>query len=99
MLPKFAAGLAVAGAALSTAGLLGVGTTAAAASGTAGHYRLTHTIDAFTGQTRVVRWAPCLRLNGVTRVHVIHYRIHTAGLSGRVRLAKEAVARVAYRTG
>jgi hypothetical protein len=91
--------LVLIGAVMSVAGVVGVGTSAAAASGTAGHYRLIHTTDAYTGQTVLVRWAPCLTLNGVTKVHVIHYRVHSAGVARHVRLARRAIARVAYRTG
>jgi matrixin len=93
------AGLALLGTVLTVAGLLGVGTATAGASTSASHYRLTYATDSYTGLTEVVRWAPCVRLNGVTRVHVIHYRVHTAGVAHRVRLARRAIRRVAYRTG
>jgi hypothetical protein len=91
--------LALAGAVMSIAGVLGVGTSTASASSTASHYRLTYATDAYTGQTAVVRWAPCVKLNGVAKVHVIHYRVHAAGVARHVRLAHRAIARLADRTG
>ena len=105
------AGTAVAGAALMVGGLAGVGHAASAAGGpdalsAAGALSLATPFaliprqpDAFTGQNVVVRWAPCLTLNGRTRTHVIHYRVDPAGKASRIRLAKRAVARLEAASG
>jgi len=92
--------LTAAGATMIGAGVAGVGMTATATASTAtGSYHLTYGYDAYTGQNRLVRWAPCTVINGVRRTHVINYRVRTAGYASRVTLVKHAIARLAYRTG
>jgi hypothetical protein len=90
--------LVVAGVTMIAAGALGTAA-AATASTTTSSYQLTYGFDAYTGLTKVARWAPCLVLNGVKRTHVINYKVHTAGASSRVTLVKKAMARVANVTG
>ena len=55
--------------------------------------------DSFSGKNVVVRWAPCVTINGTTRTHVIHYRVNPAGKSSHVRLAKRAVKRLSAASG
>jgi hypothetical protein len=86
------------GLVLTVIGLSGAGTAAHAAGG-AGHYTLTKAADAFTNTTKVVRWAPCTRIAGVTRTHVIRYRINPAGQRGRVTLVQRAVAKLTAASG
>jgi len=88
---------ALTGAALVVCGLLGVG--GANAAGSASHYVLTRDFDAYSGTTKVVRWAPCITRNGVTRTHVIDYKVNTAGVASRVTLVKHAVGILARATG
>ena len=90
--------LTLVGAAMIAAGLAGVGASASAATSTSS-YRLSYGYDAYTGLTKVARWAPCTVIGGVRRTHVINYRIRTAGVAGRVTLVKQAMARLANTTG
>lgn len=103
---SLAAGFA--GAALVIGGLSGVGhaaTSATASTGTSSLVAATPFAliplqpDAFTGKNAIVRWAPCLTINGRTRTHVIHYRVNPAGKASRVRLAKRAVGRLEAASG
>jgi hypothetical protein len=67
-----------------------LGATAAAGT-TAPRYTLTHSFDAFSAATQVVRWNPC---------RTITYRINTAVPSSyRVTLVKRAVAKLSAATG
>jgi hypothetical protein len=90
--------LTVAGAAMITGSLLSTAASATASTGTSS-YQLTYGYDAYTGLTKVARWAPCTVINGVRRTHVINYRIHAAGVASRVTLVKSAMSRVAHATG
>jgi hypothetical protein len=90
--------MTAAGAAMIAAGLVGT-STAATASTTTPSYQLTHAFDAYTGLTKVVRWAPCTVVNGVRKTHVINYKVHAAGVYSRVTLVKNAMARLSYATG
>jgi hypothetical protein len=88
---------AITGAALIVGGLTGTGH----ASTQASDLRIATLFsliprqpDAFTGNNVVVRWAPCITRNGVTKTHVIHYRVNPAGKRSRVKLAKRAVRRL-----
>ncbi|HET6815790.1 MAG TPA: matrixin family metalloprotease [Mycobacteriales bacterium] len=90
--------LAAAGATMIAAGVLGTGTAATASTSTS-TYQLTYGFDAYTGLTKVARWAPCLVLNGVKTTHVINYKVRTAGVASRVTLVKNAMSRVASATG
>src|SRR5437764_4313727 len=89
--------LTAAGATMVAGSLLGAGTTATAATSTS-TYQLTYGYDAYTGLTKVARWAPCTVINGVRRTHVINYKVHTGGVTSRVTLVKNAMARVATAT-
>lgn len=92
--------LAAAGATMIAGSLLGAGAVATASASTStSTYQLTYGYDAYTGLTKVARWAPCTVLNGVRRTHVIHYRVRTAGVASRVTLVKSAMSRVANATG
>ena len=96
------AGTALAGAALMVGGLSGVGhaaSTSRALSVATPFALIPLQPDGFTGQSVVVRWAPCLTLNGRTRTHVIHYRVNAAGKASRIRLAKRAVGRLEAASG
>ena len=90
--------LTAAGAAMVAAGVVGTGSAATASTSTAS-YQLTYGFDAYSGLTKVVRWAPCTVINGVRKTHVINYKVRTAGVSSRVTLVKNAMARVANATG
>ena len=90
--------LTVAGAAMIAGSVVGTGAAATASTSTA-TYQLTYGFDAYSGLTKVARWAPCTVINGVRRTHVINYKVHTAGISSRVTLVKNAMARVANATG
>jgi len=89
--------LALAGASMAAAGAAGVGATPATAATSTGSYHLTYGYDAYTGLTRIARWAPCTIVNGVRRTHVINYRVHAA--ASRVTLVKQAMSRLANATG
>ena len=96
------AGSALTGAALMVGGLTGTGHAAVRTS----HARLATPFaliplqpDAFTGTSVVVRWAPCIKRNGATKTHVIHYRVNPAGHASRVKLAKRAVGKLAAASG
>lgn len=78
------------------AAALAVGNPAALA---ATNYTLTTAADAFTGHSVTVRWAPCTVINGVRRTHVITYRVDPAGVSSRVTVAKNGIARLAAASG
>jgi hypothetical protein len=86
------------GLVLTVLGLSGVGTAAHAAGGVS-HFTLTKAVDAFTNTAKIVRWAPCTRIAGVTRTHVIRYRINPAGQPARVLLVKRAVAKLTTASG
>lgn len=93
---------AITGAALIVGGLTGTGH----ASTQASDLRIATLFsliprqpDAFTGNNVVVRWAPCITRNGVTKTHVIHYRVNPAGKWSRVKLAKRAVRRLSAASG
>src|SRR3954469_7943824 len=90
--------LSAAGAARSSGSLLGSGAPAKASTLTP-PYQLTYGFDAYSGLTRVARWSPCTVIDGVRRTHVINYKVRTAGVSSRVTLVKNALARVANATG
>ena len=90
--------LSVAGTTMIAGSLVGTGTAATASTATP-TYQLTRSFDAYSGLTRIVRWAPCTVINGVRRTHVINYKVHTAGTASRVTLVKNAMARVAAATG
>jgi hypothetical protein len=92
------AALTAAGSAMIGGSLVGTSATAAASTSTS-TYQLTYSYDASTGLTKLVRWAPCTVVNGVRRTHVINYKVHTAGVAGRVALVKTAMAKVAAATG
>src|SRR5690349_1768172 len=84
--------LAAAGAALTVAGALPAGATTA--------YSLTRTMDPSSGHSTVVRWAPCtVSSTGVVTTHYITYRVNTAGVPSRVRLVKDALAKVTAASG
>lgn len=91
-------GAAVVGAALTVAGLAGVGNAAPRASA-ASYQLIPKQFDYFSGKNVVVRWAPCITRDGKTRTHVIHYKVNPAGHSARVRLAKRAVAKLSASSG
>src|SRR4051812_13952069 len=93
------AGTALTGAALMVGGLSGVGHAASTLSVATPFVLIPVQPDAFTGHNVVVRWAPCLTINGSTRTHVIHYRVNPAGKAARVKLAKQAVARLTAASG
>jgi hypothetical protein len=82
---------------LTTAGLVGVG--AAAASSSASHFVITRDVDAYSNQTKVVRWAACLTRDGVTRHQVIRYKVNTGGNPAHVRMTKHAIATLSRATG
>jgi hypothetical protein len=90
--------LTVAGAAMIAGSVVGTGAAATASTSTS-TYQLTFGFDAYSGLTKVVRWAPCTVINGVRRTHVINYKVRTAGVASRVTLVKSAMARLANRTG
>jgi hypothetical protein len=90
---------AVAAAALVVAGLAGTGHAAVNVSGATLFALIPKQPDAFTGGNAVVRWAPCLTINGTTKRHVIHYRVNPAGKDSRVKLAKKGIARLATASG
>src|SRR3954452_20285342 len=90
--------LTAAGATMVAGSLLGAGTTATAAISTS-TYQLSYGFDAYSGLTKVARWAPCTVLSGVRRTHVINYKVRTAGVPSRVTLVRNAMARVANATG
>ena len=93
------AGAAVAGAAMVMAAFAGVGN-AATTVGSATPYKLIpKQFDYYSGKNVTVRWAPCIRISGTTRTHVIHYKVNPAGHSSRVRLAKRAVAKLSNASG
>ena len=99
MRPKLTLGaLAAAGCTMIAGSLLSTGAAASASTSTP-TYQLTYGFDAYTGLTKVARWAPCTVINGVRRTHVINYKVHTAGVASRVTLVKHAMARVANATG
>lgn len=87
-------------------GLVAVGLTAtvsapvsaATAAGTRG-YALERVLDYFTGNTAVVRWAPCLQGSGGPTDNVIRYKINPAGQPARVKVVRRAVAKVHRATG
>jgi len=84
--------LAVTGAALTVAGALPAAATTA--------YSITHTADPYSGRQTVVRWAPCtVTSTGAIKTHYITYRINTAGVPSRVRLVKDALAKVTAASG
>ena len=84
--------LAATGAALTVAGALPAGATTA--------YSITRTTDPYSGHTSVVRWAPCtVSSTGVVTTHYITYKINTAGVYSRVRLVKDALAKVTAASG
>jgi hypothetical protein len=90
----------LAGLAMTVGGLLGVGAEAATTTTTSSsHYALTKAADVYSGTVKVVRWAPCIRKSGTAHTHVIHYRVNTAGVSTRVRLVKQAIARLSTASG
>jgi len=89
----------VAGAMLMVAGLGGTGHAAVNVSVVAPFALIPRQPDAFSGTNVVVRWAPCITLNGTTKTHVIHYRVNPAGKDSRVKLAKEGIARLAAASG
>jgi hypothetical protein len=93
------AATALIGAALMVGGLSGVGQAASTLSVATPFALIPVQPDGFTGHNVVVRWAPCLTLNGSTRTHVIHYRVNPAGKASRVKLAQRAVARLAAASG
>jgi hypothetical protein len=93
------AATALSGAALMVGGLSGVGQAASTLSVATPFALIPVQPDGFTGHNVVVRWAPCLTLNGSTRTHVIHYRVNPAGKASRLKLAKRAVARLAAASG
>src|SRR3954454_19012107 len=80
----------------ASGGVTGADATASTSTST---YQLTYGFDAYSGLTKAVRWAPCTVINGVRRTHVINYKVRTAGVSRRVTLVKNAMARVANATG
>jgi hypothetical protein len=93
------AGTALAGAALMVGGLGGVGQAATTVSVATPFALIPAQPDAFTGHNVIVRWAPCLTINGHTRTSVIHYRVNPAGKASRVKLAQQAVARLEAASG
>src|SRR4051812_11492766 len=93
------AGTALTGAALMVGGLSGVGHAASTLSVATPFVLIPVQPDAFTGHNVVVRWAPCLTINGKTKTHVIHYRVNPAGKDSRVKLAQKGIARLAAASG
>ena len=84
--------LVAAGGALTIAGALPAGAASA--------YSVTHATDPATGASTVVRWAPCtLTSTGAIKTHYITYRINTAGVPSRVRLVRDALAKVTAASG
>lgn len=81
------------------AGLSGTGHAAVHANGATLFALIPKQPDAFSGSNQVVRWAPCLTLNGKTRTHVIHYRVNPAGKASRIKLAKKGIGRLEAATG
>jgi hypothetical protein len=90
---------ALAGAALMVGGLVGIGHAAVNVQVATPFALIPLQPDSFSGHLEVVRWAPCLTINGTTKTHVIHYRVNPAGKASRVNLAKEAVARLEAASG
>lgn len=88
----------LAGLSMVAAGLAGVGTAAAQPLAGSADYTLTRATD-WAGHPVIVRWAPCTRIAGVTRTHVIRYRVNTAGHPGRVNLVKQGIARLHTASG
>jgi hypothetical protein len=58
-----------------------------------------HAYDAWSGTQQVVRWAPCVIVDGARHLHVIHYRVNPAGHLSRVALVEHAIGLVAQATG
>ena len=84
--------LAASGAALTVAGAIPAGAASA--------YSITRTTDPASGHSTVVRWAPCtVSSTGASTTHCITYRINTAGVPSRVRLVKDALAKVTAGSG
>ena len=96
---RYVPAVAAAAAALTVAGFAGSGQAAVTVSAATPFALIPKQLDFFTGQNEVVRWAPCLTINGRTRTHVIHYRVNPAGKDSRVRMAKEGIARLAAASG
>jgi len=94
-----AAGTALAGAAMIMTALAGTGQASAGISLATPYALIPVQPDAFTGHNVVVRWAPCITTSTGTHTHVIHYRINPAGVSSRVTLARQAVAKLMAATG
>ena len=84
--------LVAAGGALTIAGALPAGAASA--------YSVTRATDPASGARTVVRWAPCtLTSTGAVKTHYITYRINTAGVPSRVRLVRDALAKVTAASG
>jgi hypothetical protein len=98
--PRFLlpAGGLVTGLALTTAGLAGIGGVSAASS-SASHYVITRDVDSYSQQMQVVRWPTCITRGGVTREHVIDYKVNTGGHPSHVRMVKHAIAILSRATG
>jgi hypothetical protein len=90
---------ALAGAALMVAGFAGTGHAAVNVRAATPFALIPLQPDFFSGNNVLVRWAPCLTINGTTKTHVIHYRVNPAGTTSRIKLAKEAVARLEAASG
>ena len=96
---RFVTAGAAAAAALLVAGFGGTSHAAVSVSAATPFALIPKQPDAFTGSNVVVRWAPCLTINGTTKTHVIHYRVNPAGKDSRVKLAKKGVARLSAASG
>ncbi len=90
---------ALAGSALIVGALAGTGHAAPSVSIATPFSLIPQQPDVFTGTNVIVRWAPCITLNGTTKTHVIHYRVNPAGKTSRVKLAKRAVTRLSKASG
>jgi hypothetical protein len=72
---------------------------ALAVPASAAPYSVTRTTDPSTGTGTVVRWAPCTVTATGTHTHYITYRVDAAGVPGRIRLVKRALAAVTAASG
>lgn len=88
--------------ALFAATALGAGMVAAAmpSASAATTYAVSRAVDPYSGRTVVVRWSPCqVSRTGVVTTHYITYRVNTGGVSSRITLVKEALAKVTAASG
>lgn len=94
-----AAGTALAGIALIMTALAGTGQASVGVQLSSPFVLIPKQLDAFTGKTAIVRWAPCITTSSGTRTHVIHYRVNPAGVASRVQLAQQGIAKLEAASG